>query len=217
MPRKCCVLGCRSNYDGTSEKVSVFQFPIDKDLKDKWLEAINRKDYVPSKYAGVCQKHFIEDEVVRSCDRLDLKTGKIIRYDGEGRFRITLEAGAIPKLTSVDLGRALSSFKSTTSKTLQKSKATKRKRKSMEHESSSDEDIPLGELRSQYLNIKTEDHIEFDNSDSNVDMKSNIKLLKQRFLDLLDQYEKLKHKHVELGQEIEALEKTNIELKCRIF
>ena len=41
MPDHCCVPGCRGNYTGTSEhpheKVSVFKFPSDPDMRVKWL------------------------------------------------------------------------------------------------------------------------------------------------------------------------------------
>ncbi|CAG5129678.1 unnamed protein product [Candidula unifasciata] len=57
MPHKCCVPGCRSNYRG-QKYVSVFTFPSDADLKEKWLELIGRRDYVVSKNSVVCARHF---------------------------------------------------------------------------------------------------------------------------------------------------------------
>ncbi|BFZ14274.1 hypothetical protein BsWGS_17314 [Bradybaena similaris] len=57
MPCKCCVPGCRSNYRG-QEYISMFTFPTDPDLKDKWLELIGQKDYIVKKNSLVCAKHF---------------------------------------------------------------------------------------------------------------------------------------------------------------
>jgi len=41
MPEKCCVPGCRGNYQATAEceeeKVSVFRFPKDPELRAKWI------------------------------------------------------------------------------------------------------------------------------------------------------------------------------------
>ncbi|BFZ14281.1 hypothetical protein BsWGS_17319 [Bradybaena similaris] len=57
MPHSCCVRGCKSNFRG-QEYVSLFRFPSDPDLKDKWLELIGRKDYVVNKNSVVCARHF---------------------------------------------------------------------------------------------------------------------------------------------------------------
>jgi THAP domain len=38
MPLKCSVKDCKSNYDTTTEKVTVFAFPSDQELLEKWLE-----------------------------------------------------------------------------------------------------------------------------------------------------------------------------------
>lgn len=57
MPQKCCVPGCKSNYS-SQEYVSVFTFPSDPDLKEKWIQQIGRKDYVVNKNSVVCAKHF---------------------------------------------------------------------------------------------------------------------------------------------------------------
>lgn len=53
MPKKCCVVGCRSGYDTNKEKVNTFKFPNDEELKMKWLISIGRKDYKPTKYSSV--------------------------------------------------------------------------------------------------------------------------------------------------------------------
>ena len=47
MPSKCCVIGCKSNYD-TSVKtegyISVYHFPEDKGERDRWISAVPRSD-----------------------------------------------------------------------------------------------------------------------------------------------------------------------------
>ena len=46
MPEKCCVPGCRGNYQATAEheevKVSVFRCPKDPELRAKWIRLIPR-------------------------------------------------------------------------------------------------------------------------------------------------------------------------------
>ena len=53
MPFKCCVPECCGNHDDTKdrigEKVSVFKFPDDPDLRAKWIRMIPRKDYTVTK------------------------------------------------------------------------------------------------------------------------------------------------------------------------
>ena len=47
MPQKCCVPNCRGNYHKTKEhaeeKVSVFRFPSDPELRTKWVRMIPRQ------------------------------------------------------------------------------------------------------------------------------------------------------------------------------
>ncbi|KAE8742513.1 hypothetical protein FOCC_FOCC011923 [Frankliniella occidentalis] len=50
MVRKCSVLHCQEN--------SRFTFPSNKQLRKKWLVAINRPDFEPNSQAGICEKHF---------------------------------------------------------------------------------------------------------------------------------------------------------------
>ncbi|CAL1295566.1 unnamed protein product [Larinioides sclopetarius] len=44
MQDKCSVPACQGNYD-VSNKVAVFGFPTDKDMRGKWLQAIPRKNF----------------------------------------------------------------------------------------------------------------------------------------------------------------------------
>ena len=59
MVRKCCVTGCRSNYDSTN-KVTVFRLPKDKDERERWMKAIPRDNIPDSPNTVVCIKHFPE-------------------------------------------------------------------------------------------------------------------------------------------------------------
>jgi hypothetical protein len=52
MVNKCCVPHCRGNYAG-GEKVSVFRFPEDKELKKKWIRSIPRENFIPTAYSRV--------------------------------------------------------------------------------------------------------------------------------------------------------------------
>ena len=52
MPFKSCVPQCKGNYKG-GPRVTVFGFAQDKSLKQKWIHATKRKDFVPSKISKV--------------------------------------------------------------------------------------------------------------------------------------------------------------------
>ena len=58
MGRKCCVTGCRSNYE---EKITVFRLPSAKknaDERKRWIQAIPRDNIPDSKDTSVCVKHW---------------------------------------------------------------------------------------------------------------------------------------------------------------
>ncbi|KAJ3616527.1 hypothetical protein MTP99_018914, partial [Tenebrio molitor] len=51
-------------------KVSLFNFPKDKDLKARWVQAIKRqgengKSFVPTASSKVCELHFHEQDILR--------------------------------------------------------------------------------------------------------------------------------------------------------
>lgn len=54
MPFKCSVPNCRGNYDEFN-KVHVFSFPADIDLKMAWEKAIPRKNFVYTKNSKVIE------------------------------------------------------------------------------------------------------------------------------------------------------------------
>ncbi|GFO10252.1 hypothetical protein PoB_003675700 [Plakobranchus ocellatus] len=59
MGRKCCVTGCRSNYD-SNDKITVFRLPRDKEERQRWKKAIPRDNIPDHPNTVVCIKHFPE-------------------------------------------------------------------------------------------------------------------------------------------------------------
>ncbi|PAA77519.1 hypothetical protein BOX15_Mlig019577g1, partial [Macrostomum lignano] len=57
MPMKCCLPKCTSNYK-SGEKVTVYSFPKDKEDYSMWIRALPPNVKSPSKYMGICQKHW---------------------------------------------------------------------------------------------------------------------------------------------------------------
>lgn len=92
MPYRCCVPGCRGNYD-EANKVSIFSFPKDLSLRDRWTKAIHRKDFSPSERSVVCERHFSEDLIIRE-DKMTRPDGSIITAPRKP----TLTKNAVPHI-----------------------------------------------------------------------------------------------------------------------
>ena len=75
MVNKCCVPGCRTNYGikKGERSVTCFTFPIEEQLKEKWLRKIPRHNLKVSKHSVVCIKHFCESDVIQN----DVLPGKM--------------------------------------------------------------------------------------------------------------------------------------------
>uniref|UniRef100_A0A1X7SG23 THAP-type domain-containing protein n=1 Tax=Amphimedon queenslandica TaxID=400682 RepID=A0A1X7SG23_AMPQE len=56
MPITCCVYQCH-NRQG-KHNTRFFSFPKDQERKSKWIAAIRRDKWQPSKYSKVCSDHF---------------------------------------------------------------------------------------------------------------------------------------------------------------
>uniref|UniRef100_A0A146LQM8 THAP-type domain-containing protein n=1 Tax=Lygus hesperus TaxID=30085 RepID=A0A146LQM8_LYGHE len=71
MPRKCCVLGCKSNNKIGAPYVSTFSFPKDEAARKLWLSKIGREDMTITQNVGVCGNHFLEEEILRETSAYD--------------------------------------------------------------------------------------------------------------------------------------------------
>lgn len=56
MPSRCCVPGCKNNYDKTKQaigNISVFLFPKEIERRNLWLKRINRKNFVATEHSEI--------------------------------------------------------------------------------------------------------------------------------------------------------------------
>ncbi|KAF2889752.1 hypothetical protein ILUMI_16421 [Ignelater luminosus] len=69
MIRRCCVPGCKSNYDSTrkenSQCITTFSFPKNEDRRKKWIKGIPRKHWTSTVSSVVCCLHFNPEDVIR--------------------------------------------------------------------------------------------------------------------------------------------------------
>ncbi|KAH8020345.1 hypothetical protein HPB51_000978 [Rhipicephalus microplus] len=96
MPGCCCAPGCNSNY-AHGPKARVYWFPMDADQRTAWTRATPRKDFAPTKYNVVCEKHFHASDFVTTPTYQDEKTGRVLEVPLQLR---RLKSGAIPSLFS---------------------------------------------------------------------------------------------------------------------
>lgn len=43
----------------------IDRFPADPDLRNKWIEATGRKDWIPTKYCKICSNHFPQKQLIK--------------------------------------------------------------------------------------------------------------------------------------------------------
>lgn len=58
MPQTCSAAGCKSRKDKDCKK-SFYRVPVDRKQRERWISAINRKDWTPTQYSRICSDHFI--------------------------------------------------------------------------------------------------------------------------------------------------------------
>ena len=62
----CCAVGCQNRQEPNSQ-ISFYRFPADKERRQKWIAAMKRSNWIPTKYSGICSDHFINSEYLRKC------------------------------------------------------------------------------------------------------------------------------------------------------
>ncbi|CAH1961807.1 unnamed protein product [Acanthoscelides obtectus] len=108
MPRRCCVPGCKGNYDTTlkaEDPVSTFSFPKEQELLEKWIRAIPRKDWIPTKSSAVCANHFCDSDIVRFSE-FTLPNGQInkipLKYPKLNQNAVPSKFCNLPKYLSLE-------------------------------------------------------------------------------------------------------------------
>lgn len=99
MVNKCSCRGCFTNFYG-NDQLSLFKLPNDGEIRDQWIEFINRKEDISSmKYVFVCEKHFEEKYLNRNQKRTrlitSLKPVPTLLTDSQRN----LPASVLPKIT----------------------------------------------------------------------------------------------------------------------
>ena len=91
---KCCVPACRSGYAKSSESVSFHSFPKSVGMREVWLKAIHRSDFVIASYSRVCSRHFVKSDfktVSADCNPTRLKSTEPLKLN-------LLKPGSVPSI-----------------------------------------------------------------------------------------------------------------------
>ena len=83
-------------YDGSVLKTMMHQFPYDGQMHSKWLRAINRADFTPTKNSRVCERHFRESDY--TTESLDINGSRMKQRNNKPLLRKVLIPGAIPSV-----------------------------------------------------------------------------------------------------------------------
>nr|CAH7752851.1 unnamed protein product [Callosobruchus chinensis] len=76
MPVPCiyiykCIIG---NY-AKGERVHVFSFPTDTELRKRWISAVHRENFLPTQNSRVCQLHFEKNNILWESSFYDERMG----------------------------------------------------------------------------------------------------------------------------------------------
>lgn len=73
MVQTCSAYGCKNRYHKDKD-ISFHKFPLGRpDICHKWVLAMRRDNFRPTKYSNLCSQHFTQDCFKRQCNNRVLK------------------------------------------------------------------------------------------------------------------------------------------------
>ncbi|KAK3509254.1 hypothetical protein QTP70_027046 [Hemibagrus guttatus] len=77
MVQSCSAYGCKNRYHKDKD-ISFHKFPLARpDLCGKWVTAMKRRNFKPTKYSNICSQHFTKDCFKRECNNRVLKENAV--------------------------------------------------------------------------------------------------------------------------------------------
>ncbi|RVE65462.1 hypothetical protein OJAV_G00116830 [Oryzias javanicus] len=77
MVQTCSAYGCKNRYHKDKD-VSFHKFPLARpDVCGKWVAAMRRNNFKPTKYSNICSQHFTKDCFKRECNNRVLKENAV--------------------------------------------------------------------------------------------------------------------------------------------
>lgn len=73
MVQSCSAYGCKNRYH-KDKNISFHKFPLARpDVCEKWVTAIKRRNFKPTKYSSICSQHFTKNSFRQDCNNRVLK------------------------------------------------------------------------------------------------------------------------------------------------
>ncbi|XP_044262622.1 THAP domain-containing protein 1-like isoform X2 [Tribolium madens] len=88
----CCAYNCKQR--STKGGLSFHAFPKDPILREQWIRALGRLNFVPSIYSKLCSKHFHQSDYICQWGQKALKNGTVPSI-----FEDPLQIGPKTKIT----------------------------------------------------------------------------------------------------------------------
>ncbi|CAM4547752.1 unnamed protein product [Leuciscus chuanchicus] len=77
MVQSCSAYGCKNRYQ-KDKNISFHKFPLARpDICGKWVSAIKRRNFKPTKYSNICSQHFTRDCFKHQCNNRVLKDNAV--------------------------------------------------------------------------------------------------------------------------------------------
>lgn len=77
MVQTCSAYGCKNRYHKDKD-ISFHKFPLARpDVCGKWVAAMRRNNFKPTKYSSICSQHFTKDCFKRECNNRVLKENAV--------------------------------------------------------------------------------------------------------------------------------------------
>ncbi|XP_016335892.1 THAP domain-containing protein 1-like, partial [Sinocyclocheilus anshuiensis] len=106
MVQSCSAYGCKNRYH-KDKNISFHKFPLARpDVCGKWLAAMKRRNFKPSKYSNICSQHFTRDCFKRECNNRVLKDNAVPSLFSSSRLQ--MQAAPLEETLSPDMEFSLS-------------------------------------------------------------------------------------------------------------
>ncbi|KAM6985756.1 THAP domain-containing protein 1 [Aplochiton taeniatus] len=92
MVQSCSAYGCKNRYH-KDKNISFHKFPLARpDVCGKWIAAMKRNNFKPTKYSNICSDHFTKDCFKRECNNRVLKENAVPSLFFFGKLQIKAES-----------------------------------------------------------------------------------------------------------------------------
>ncbi|XP_055054048.1 THAP domain-containing protein 1 [Misgurnus anguillicaudatus] len=98
MVQSCSAYGCKNRYH-KDKNISFHKFPLARpDVCDKWVTAIKRRNFKPTKYSSICSQHFTKNSFRQDCNNRVLKDDAV-----PSLFKLHVQARSLREDLILDL------------------------------------------------------------------------------------------------------------------